>query len=101
MGENVIHGTATVTGTASEILGPALNGGRKVIYFYNASAAAQVITIQFGTAQVVTAGQGIVLVAGQSYIESRDAAFIPWQDRISAIASAAGGSLVYVIREVS
>lgn len=63
----------------------------------NTSGAGQVITLHIGFG-VAVAGQGIVLSAGQTYIEANGEGFICYQGVMTAIASAAGGTVSVVER---
>lgn len=65
----------------------------------NTSTGGQIISIAFG--QDAVAGQGIVLSPGDAIIDSYspgDPPYLPFQTRISAIASAAGGTLAVTER---
>jgi len=67
---------------------------RKTIYIRNNSTAAQVITLVFSDAQNAVAGSGgMVLAAGDYIVDSNSAEYICWQGKISAVASAASGSI--------
>jgi hypothetical protein len=57
----------------------------------NTSTAGQVINISF--TDEAGSGKGIQLSVGGYYAESQDAGFKPRNSRISAISSAAGGTL--------
>jgi len=95
MVKNSRNAVITVDDTpAIEICGQIIgNAERKVLCLTNTSTAGgQRITLAFGNTTAVE-GQGVVLYPGGSWSETRDAAFIPTQEAISAIASAAGGTL--------
>ena len=78
-------------GASSVELSPLMNNyARDILVITNTSTGGQVISI--GVGQDAVAGLGIVMQPGQSYIESLDSAFTPTNDRITAIASAAGGA---------
>jgi hypothetical protein len=66
---------------------------RKVIYLRNTSAAAQVITIAFDNINPAVAGKGIVLSPGEYVLDSSSEGYKAWNGDISAISSAAGGTL--------
>ena len=67
------------------------NGTRSSIIIINTSPAAQVISLSIDAE--AKAGEGIVLNAGGSWQDSRDGNYWPTQKLISAISSAAGGTL--------
>jgi len=64
---------------------------RKLVTLVNASTGGQIITIAIG--DIAVSNQGIPLNPGGYYHESHDAGFTPTQSHISAISSAAGGTL--------
>jgi hypothetical protein len=64
---------------------------RALINIVNTSTGGQVISISIG--KDATPGAGIVLYPGGSLSEAIDAAFIPSNERYSAISSASGGSV--------
>ena len=64
---------------------------RSVLILTNISAAAQIIYLSFGSEAQV--GKGIPLSVGGFHSESIDAGFRPTNKQITAIASAAGGTL--------
>lgn len=80
---------ATVTMVSEEVQYPTHE--RKVISLINTSTAGQVITIAIGDQAGL--GSGIVLNVGGYYHESHDAGFTPTQNFITAISTAAGGTL--------
>lgn len=71
---------------------------RKVISIINTSTAAQVISIAF--TDEAGAGNGIPLSVGGFYIESQDAGFSVTNSRITAVSSAAGGTVAVMERLV-
>jgi len=70
---------------------------RKVLYLRNSSPAAQEITIHFGTG-AVTLKEGIILKAGEWYIEASDNGFEAFSGTITAISDLAGGYLTIMER---
>lgn len=80
-------------GTSSENVSKG-QGSRKALYLFNASTGTQEITILLGGAGVAVAGEGIVLRAGGSFVDSDTANYEVYQGVISAVASAAGAKLV-------
>jgi len=84
--------TALTVGTDLVMVSAAIaQGQRTVISLTNVSTGAQVISVSVGAQ--AAAGGSIVLHSGASWVESIDSAFRPTNDEITAIASAAGGSL--------
>lgn len=84
--------TALTIGTSLVTVSNALaSGQRTVIALTNVSIGAQVISLSIGGQ--AAAGASIVLYAGGAWVESIDSAFKPTNDEITAISSAAGGSL--------
>jgi len=65
---------------------------RKVLYLRNTSAALQTITIFLGKG-AAEINKGIVLKAGEYYIEATDNGFEAWSGTIQAISDVAGGKL--------
>jgi hypothetical protein len=64
---------------------------RKLMYLKNTSTGIQKITVSMG--KVAIANEGIVLDVGEIVIDSESEAYVPYQGKISAISSAAGGQL--------
>lgn len=84
-------------GTSSVEVAPAPgNRQRKLIYLRNISTGGQTITISYGREAVANAG--FVLSPLDTISESIDPAFRPYNDRITAISSAAAGTLSIVER---
>jgi hypothetical protein len=90
-----INRNASVTvGTDAVIISESVNfpyEERKVLTIINSSTGGQIITVSIG--DMSTANSGIPLSPGGYYQESHDAGFTPTQAHISAISSAAGGTL--------
>jgi hypothetical protein len=84
--------TITVGATSTE-LSPDIrsSGQRQAIVITNTSTGGQVVTLAFGKDAV--ASVGIVLYPTGAWAESIDSAFIPSNERITAIASAAAGTV--------
>ena len=66
---------------------------RKVFFIVNTSTGGQIISIAFGKDAV--SGSGIVLSAGNGWAESVDAIFQPRNLKITAVSSAAGGTVAF------
>jgi len=96
--EQIVEPTRNETvsvGTSSTVISQARNGlnRRKVLLVRNiSSAAADIITVtpQFGQA---VANAGIVLQPGESYSDSEETGYSPFQGMITAICATANGSL--------
>jgi len=80
----------TVGATSAEV-SPEIDTQRNVLVITNTSTAGQIISLAF--AKEAVAGKGIILYPTGSWAESIDSAFKPTKARITAIASAAGGSV--------
>lgn len=78
-----VHNTNVVISQATE---------RVRLYLRNSSTGGQVITINLGYNEAV-ALQGIVLKAGDSFVDSNSGNYQVWQGVITAIGSAANGKL--------
>jgi hypothetical protein len=81
----------TIGTTALKISEAVFNGQRDVIAITNTSTGGQVISVAIGSEAI--AGQGIVLNTNDRVVVSRDAGFNPSNEIITAISSAAGGTL--------
>jgi hypothetical protein len=79
----------TVGATSQQV---ANSSNRQAIYFRNDSAAAQVITLNFG-GQPAIANAGIVLSVGQFISDSDSEGYACYKGIVTAIASAAGAVL--------
>jgi hypothetical protein len=77
-------------GTASGIVADA--NPRITIYIRNSSAAAQEITLHVGYGQAEV-NKGIILKAGESWLDSSGDGYPCYQGVITAISSAAGGQV--------
>jgi len=67
------------------------NGKRHSIIIINTSTLAQVITLAIDAEAQALAG--IVLYPGGSWQDSRDSGYYPTQKQITAVSSAAGGTI--------
>jgi hypothetical protein len=83
--------TVSVGATSVEVSPETGTRQRNTIVLTNTSSLNQTISLAWLGDAVV--GNGIVLLAGEHHVESIDSGFIPLNSRISAIASAAGGTL--------
>ncbi len=91
MVENIRDTVETIGTSASVICLEQHNAQRSVLILTNTSPAAQIINLSFGgEAQV---GKGVQLSVGGYYTEAIDAGFKPTNKQITAISSAAGGTL--------
>jgi hypothetical protein len=75
------------------------NGVRRSIIIINTSPAGQVITIAIDNPAV--AGQGIVLNVGGLWSDNADGGYLPTQKQITAVSSAAGGTLAIQERVIT
>jgi len=81
----------TVGASSIEVSPEIYTGKRVVVVITNVSTGGQVVTLAVG--KEATAGTGIVLYPTGAWAESEDASFKPTKQRITAIASAAGGAV--------
>lgn len=97
-----LHRNASVTvGTDSTIVSEERNplvNYRKFISIINTSTSGQVINLTF--TDEAGAGIGVQLNVGGYYTESEDAGYKPTNSRISAVSSAASGSVAVAERLV-
>jgi hypothetical protein len=91
MVENIRNATVTVQTSLTVISPPLMAGQMNVRVFTNTSTSGQIISLSWG--EEANAGQGIVLYPAGSWSESVDAKFFPSNEKVTAIASAAGGTL--------
>lgn len=91
MGEIIRNGAQTIGATAVKVVPKLMRGQRTALTIINTSSSGQIITLNWGGE--ATAGRGIVLYAGGSWSESRDAVFVPSIEEIWAIASAASATI--------
>ena len=91
MGENIRNGTQTIGTTAVIVVPPLMRGQRTALTIINTSTAGQTISRSLGEEAV--AGNSIVLYPGGSWSESRDSVFVPSNERVWAIASAAAATI--------
>lgn len=89
--ENIRNESVTV-GTSPVIVSEAKTASeRSVLFLTNTSTGGQTITVSAG--DVAAVGKGIVLSPGGFYQDSADQGYKPTNDRVTAIASAANGTL--------
>lgn len=70
------------------------NNVRKVLSIRNISPnAADIITVWLSSTGVATANSGIVLRQYESFTDSQDSGYMPWQDKVTAICATANGIL--------
>jgi len=88
----VTNDVATVGATAQLI---SVSKRRKLLYFRNTSAAAQVVTLVFDNLNgaSMVAGSGFVLAPGEYIQDSKSEGYSPWNGEVWAIASAAGATI--------
>lgn len=91
MGENIRNATQTIGTTAAIILPTLQKGQRTALTIINTSTAGQVISLSWGPEAI--AGSGIVLYPGGSWSESRDSVFVPNNEMVWGIASAAAATI--------
>lgn len=91
--EQIVSGRRNVTvGTSVAVVSREQVYAKRVVFnLTNVSTGGQVINIAFGEDAKV--GAGIQLSPGGTYSESEDDNFTPTNEQITAISSAAGGSL--------
>jgi hypothetical protein len=88
--DSVAVGTSVVTVSAAN--------RRSMFILRNSSSAGQIISITLSNNINAATGSGIVLNAGDSYAESNSEGFKTWSGKITAIASAASGTLAITER---
>ena len=91
-----LQASVAVGTTFVELSGEKNTTTRSELIITNTSTLNQVITLGIG--QDAVAGVGIVLYPGSSFVASIDARYKPTNQRITAIASAAAGSVAYYER---
>lgn len=91
--------SVTVGTSSTDLLVDKTTTNRVVFAVTNTSTLNQVVSL--GINRDAVAGEGVVLYPGQSYMESPSEGFRPTSARISAIASAAGGSVAVYERAVA
>ena len=92
MGEYARSTSFTIGATSTVLSEPMYHPSvRKALVIVNTSTGGQIISIAFGGEAV--AGSGIVLAPYGEWSETLDSRFTPSQDMISAISSAAGGTI--------
>lgn len=91
---------ALTIGTSVVVVSDTQTFSRRILFsLINTSTAGQVISIAFNSDAVN--GQGIVLSPGGYYAESEDIQFKPTNEQITAVSSAAGGTLAVTERVVT
>ena len=70
---------------------------KKVIYLRNTSTSSQIITIAFDNINPAVEGVGIILAPGEYINDSSSEGYKAWNGDISAVASAPGAVLSYMI----
>lgn len=93
-----LQNSVTVGVTTVELSSEKNNLKRTEIIITNTSTVNQVITLGIG--QDAVAGVGIVLYPGASYVASIDSKYKPTNGRITAISSAASGSIAIFERSI-
>lgn len=91
MGENILSKTQTITATSTVVLPVLRQGQRTALIVTNISTGGQTVTLNWGGE--ATANNGVVLYPGGTWSESRDAAFIPSNKDVWAVASGAGATI--------
>lgn len=96
MSENILN-KATTIGTTPVLVGLSLQPGqRRLLALTNTSTGGQVISISWG--KTASAGSGLVLYAGGTWVEAIGAGFIPSEMEVWAVSSLAGGTLAQMER---
>lgn len=85
----------TVGATSVQLLPPRVN--RTALVFRNSSTAGQIITISESSGLAVSLS-GIVLAAGQAWVENTSEGFRCWDGSVQVISDAAGATLSYFER---
>lgn len=91
MPELIRNSSITIGTTQVQIAPELVEGERTALTIVNTSTGGQTISISWGEQAV--SGVGIVLYPAGSWAESIDGTFIPSNRTISAVSSAAGGTL--------
>ena len=87
-------------GTDAVVIAPQQDAGiRTLISIVNTSAGGQVIYLGFGTQAAI--GKGVPLSAGGYWVEDTDTIVYPTQKQITAISSAAGGTVAIHERTIT
>jgi len=82
--------TVSVGVTAVSVAEPR---SRKVLYIRNISTGGQQITITQGNITPTSLGGGVVLKAGEQYVDAISEGYVPFDGQVTAISDLAGGSL--------
>ncbi|GAJ01767.1 unnamed protein product [marine sediment metagenome] len=91
MTELIRNGALTVGTTSLQAVPPLVEGQRTALTIINTSTSGQIMTITWGGEG--TPLTGIVLYAGGSWSESRDAVFMPSNEPVWVVSSAIGGTI--------
>lgn len=91
MSENIRNAVQTIGTTSTQVLPRLMSGQRTALTIINTSSSGQIVSLNWGGA--AEAGRGIVLYAGGSWSESKDAVFKPSIEEVWAIASASSATI--------
>jgi len=91
MVEHIRNSSQTIGTTSLEVVPTLLKGQRTALTIINTSASGQIISLTWGGEAIAL--QGIVLYAGGSWSESREAVFIPSTEAVWGVSSASGGTI--------
>lgn len=91
MAENIRDDVVSVGTSVTKISEDQTSATRSALILTNTSTGGQIISLGFGKEAI--AGSGIVLNPGGFHSESQDAGFKVTNKMITAVASAAGGTL--------
>ena len=87
-----IRNEAVTIGTTQVTISPQLlRGQRNLVAITNTSTGGQIISLSFGSE--ASPLKGAVLYPAGSWSESVDSSFIPTNEKIAAVSSAAGGTI--------
>lgn len=90
---------AVSVGTTAFQLAPLVKEGeREIISIKNTSTGGQKVTIAQGIGQTAVSGSGIVLNAGESWVESIESTFAPSNEPYSIVADAANATIAFFER---
>jgi len=89
--ESVAVGTTAITVSDSRVGQP---NTRRVLAVRNISPnAADIISVFLSSSGIATTNKGIVLQQYESFTDSMDSGYVPFQDKITAICATANGVL--------
>ena len=83
------NSSVSVSATSTTAIPAVMGAMRRSQFIITNTSAAAVVTIAKGEVSA-TAGAGIRLSPGSSYLESTDSGFMCWQGAVQAVADAAG-----------